>query len=211
MEGRIPNFVGAEAAAALLASAGAWQDASVVKANPDSPQWPARSRALQDGKLVYMAVPRLRDDHPFWVLDPDALDVPPRQASSIKGAGKHGTPVAVGSMRHIDLILCGSVAVDATGARLGKGGGYSDLEFALGVDAGLVGEWTTIVTTVHPSQVLAPGRIPMAAHDFPVDLIVTPGEVVACVVAHPRPAGVLWDHLDGDRIAAIPELRRRAP
>jgi 5-formyltetrahydrofolate cyclo-ligase len=29
-----------------------------VKANPDSAQWPVRQRALEDGKTVYMAVPR---------------------------------------------------------------------------------------------------------------------------------------------------------
>src|SRR5205814_1523062 len=27
--------------------------------NPDSPQWPVRQRALEDGKVVYMAVPSL--------------------------------------------------------------------------------------------------------------------------------------------------------
>jgi 5-formyltetrahydrofolate cyclo-ligase len=37
-----------------------------VKANPDSPQLPVRQRALEDGKTVYMAVPRLAADAPFF-------------------------------------------------------------------------------------------------------------------------------------------------
>jgi 5-formyltetrahydrofolate cyclo-ligase len=37
-----------------------WPAARVVKANPDAPQLPVRRRALADGKVVYMAVPRLR-------------------------------------------------------------------------------------------------------------------------------------------------------
>ena len=57
--GRIPNFTGAEAAAERLRSLPAWQAAGTVKSNPDSAQWPVRQRALEDGKTVYMAVPRL--------------------------------------------------------------------------------------------------------------------------------------------------------
>lgn len=56
--GRIPNFTGAERAAELLADTDAWRAARSIKANPDSPQWPVRGRALADGITVYMAVPR---------------------------------------------------------------------------------------------------------------------------------------------------------
>ena len=61
---RIPNFVGAEAAARRLAETEEWAGAATVKSNPDSPQWPVRQRALVDGKVVYMAVPRLRRGRP---------------------------------------------------------------------------------------------------------------------------------------------------
>ena len=57
--GRIPNFTGAEAAAERLRATPAWQAAGTLKANPDSAQLPVRQRALEDGKTVYMAVPRL--------------------------------------------------------------------------------------------------------------------------------------------------------
>jgi 5-formyltetrahydrofolate cyclo-ligase len=70
---RIPNFVGAEAAARRLAETDEWVAASTVKSNPDSPQWPVRQRALEDGKVVYMAVPRLAERDPFFLLDPDHL------------------------------------------------------------------------------------------------------------------------------------------
>ena len=58
-EGRIPNFTGAEAAAERLRAMPVWQSALTLKANPDSAQLPVRQRALEDGKTVYMAVPRL--------------------------------------------------------------------------------------------------------------------------------------------------------
>jgi 5-formyltetrahydrofolate cyclo-ligase len=42
------------------------------------------------------------------------------------------------------------VAVNRQGARVGKGGGFSDLEFALLVEVGLIGKHTVLATTVHP-------------------------------------------------------------
>ncbi len=207
VEGRIPNFVGAERAAARLAATAEWQRARVVKANPDSPQWPVRTRALEAGKVVYMAVPRLREPRPFWRLDPATLSVPPRRACSIKGASVHGEPVGLDEMSPVDLVVCGSVAVDRDGARLGKGGGYSDLEFALAVEAGLIGGWTTVATTVHPLQVVAAGRIPVTAYDFTLDLIITPDEVLPAAPRLPPPEGILWDWLTEEQIAAIPALR----
>src|SRR5438046_1864768 len=84
--GRIPNFTGAEAAAERLRSLPAWQAAGTVKSNPDSAQWPVRQRALEDGKTVYMAVPRLAEPEPFFALDPAHLREPPRKAASLSGA-----------------------------------------------------------------------------------------------------------------------------
>ena len=208
VEGRIPNFTGAEAAADLLAGTTAWRAAQVVKANPDSPQWPVRTRALEEGKVVYMAVPRLAEDRPFWRLDPRRLDVPARQACSIRGAARYGQAVTLSQMERIDLVLCGSVAVDRTGARLGKGGGYSDLEFSLASEAGLIGPWTVTATTVHPVQIVKEGRIPMTAHDFPVDLVVTSKEVIEAVGTHPRPKGIIWEDLGAEKMAAIPVLHQ---
>ncbi len=78
-----------------------------------------------------MAVPRLRSDKPFIELDPKRLKCSPYAASSIKGAAQYGRPVTLDEVKKIDLVVCGSVAVNRQGARVGKGGGYSDLEFAL--------------------------------------------------------------------------------
>lgn len=106
--------------------------------------------------------------------------------------------------------MVGRVAVDSSGARLGKGGGFSDLEFVVARAAGLVGDQTVVATTVHAPQVLDPGRIPMTAHDVPLDLIVTPHEVIACERGPRRPSGIAWDHLTEEEIAAIPLLARLA-
>jgi 5-formyltetrahydrofolate cyclo-ligase len=207
---RIPNFVGAEAAAERLRSQPAWESAATVKSNPDSPQWPVRQRALEDGKVVYMAVPRLAEDDPFFLLDPLDLADTPRKASSIKGATRSARTVTVAELEPVDLVVTGCVAVDRSGARLGKGGGFSDLEYALAWEAGLVGPDTVVVTTVHDVQVLAEGDIPMTEHDFRLDLIVTPDEVIECSPGERGAAAIRWDGLTEDKIRSIPLLARLA-
>jgi 5-formyltetrahydrofolate cyclo-ligase len=208
-KGRIPNFAGAPAAAARLASLPAWRAARVVKANPDAPQLPVRARALAEGKLLIMAVPRLADARPFILLDPGRLDVPPRRAASITGSARAGRRIGVAELQPVDLVVCGSVAVNRQGARVGKGGGFSDLEFALLVEAGLIGRDTVMATTVHPLQVLAEA-LPETDHDFRLDLIVAGDEVVTCRRTR-RPQGILWEHLNAAKVAAIPALAARAP
>jgi 5-formyltetrahydrofolate cyclo-ligase len=196
--GRIPNFKGAEAAAERLAEQPEWQAADVVKSNPDAPQLPVRRRARREGKTLYMAVPRLRDDKPFVrvVSDP-----------TIKKAMSEGIPTSVEDLGHVDLVVCGTVAVNRDGVRIGKGGGYSDLELALLIEAGLVDDTTTIVTTVHPLQ-LVDEQLPETEHDFRVDIVVTPDEVVRAGTRRRSP-GVIWEHLDDEAIAAIPVLAAR--
>jgi 5-formyltetrahydrofolate cyclo-ligase len=209
-EGRIPNFAGAETAAERLRECREWLSAETVKANPDSPQLPVRQRALEDGKTLYMAVPRLASELPFLALDSAVLPVTPRQAASIGGSAKYGTPVDVTHMEPVDLVVTGCVAVSSDGARLGKGGGYSDLEYALAWEAGLIGSSTVVATTVHDLQVLDDGRIPLTGHDFGLDLIVTPTRLIRCTRKGRRKfrPGIRWSELTVEKIESIPLLAR---
>lgn len=207
-EGRIPNFIGAEACARVLSQTQFWRRAKVLKANPDSPQRAIRQQALEEGKTIYMAVPRLHTDKPFIELDPKTLKCSAYVASSIKGAGKFGRPVKLEEVSKIDLIVCGSVAVNRQGARVGKGGGYSDLEFALLTEEKKIGKITPIVTSVHPLQIMDE-KIPMTKHDIPLSTIVTPSEIIEIQSTLPRPKGIYWDMLPPEKIAAIPVLQNR--
>lgn len=210
--GRIPNFVGAEEAAERLRGTEAWRRARTVKANPDAPQWPVRQRALEDGKTVFMAVPRLVDEHPFFLLDPAHLADSPRKASSIRGASRSARRIGVEELEPVDLVVAGCVAAGQDGARLGKGGGFSDLEFALASEAGLIGPATIAVTTVHDLQVRAAGVVPTVDHDFRLDLVVTPTRVIEAPRRGRRRRGRLcWNELSDEKIAGIPLLRRLRP
>lgn len=165
--------------------------------------------ALEEGKTLYMAVPTLRAAKPFFELDPGKLTVSPHAASSIKGAAKYGRLVSLEEVRKIDLVICGSVAVNKKGGRIGKGGGYSDLEYGLLREEGKVDSNTPIVTTVHPLQVLDE-EVPMIEHDIPINAIITPEEIMMLKPEYPKPKGIYWHLLPQAKIEAIPVLKERA-
>jgi 5-formyltetrahydrofolate cyclo-ligase len=203
---RIPNFAGADDAADRLAETEEWQDADAIKANPDAPQLPVRRRALHEGKTVYMAVPRLRDEEPFYELDP--AEIPPEEydsAPTISHVESYARQVTPEAVTDIDLVVSGSVAVTEAGARVGKGEGYSDLEYALLRELGLVDAETPVATTVHDAQVVEEG-VAVETHDVPMDLIVTPSRRVRTETEYGTPAGVFREELSAERIAEIPVL-----
>lgn len=210
LAGRIPNFRGAEAAAARVATLPEWKAAKRLKCNPDAPQRALRLRALREGKIVFMAVPRLRQPKCFLRLDPTRLEGRLAEAATIAGAAKLGEPVAPDALGPIDLIVAGSVAVTTAGARVGKGGGYSDLEFALARAMGSVGERTPVLTTVHELQVVKE-RIPMTDHDVPLDFIVTPRRVIRTRRRRRKPPGIIWKELADEQRREIPALGALRP
>ncbi|ELY51771.1 5-formyltetrahydrofolate cyclo-ligase [Natronococcus jeotgali] len=203
--GRIPNFAGADEAADRLADQPEWAAAEAIKANPDAPQLPVRRRALREGKTVYMAVPRLREERCFLKLDPDVLE-DYDAATTVSGSAEHGEQVGPEAVEEIDLIVSGSVAVTETGDRIGKGEGYSDLEYAVLRELGLVDESTTVATTIHDRQLLEEG-ISAGDHDVSMDLVVTP-ETVRRPEDGSQPEGIDWELLSEERLAEIPVLKR---
>lgn len=201
---RIPNYSGADEAADRLAATEAWGSAEAIKANPDAPQLPVRRRALRAGKTVYMAVPRLREAECFLRLDAAAID-DIDHATTVGGSSEVGVPVGPTDVDPIDLVVAGSVAVDRGGARIGKGEGYSDLEFAILAEFDRVDAETLVTTTVHGRQLLD-GSLPCDSHDVSVDVICTPDETVRVPDPRPKPTGIDWSLLSEEDVEAMPVL-----
>jgi len=214
---RIPNYAGAADAAGRVTETAVWDAADAIKANPDSPQLPLRRAALRAGKTVYMAVPRLRDRECFYELDPAELD-DIEAAPAVSNVADHARQVGPEAVGAVDLVVSGSVGVTEDGARIGKGEGYSDLEYAVLSELGLVDSATPTLTTVHELQVLdgpdsaVPGAdVPVDAHDVSMDYVVTPARTVETETPYPRPEGVDWTALSDERVAEMPVLAERAP
>lgn len=209
--GHIPNFVGADKAAERLAALPVWQAAKILKCNPDTVQAPVRLRALQDGKLVYMAVPRLAQERPFIELNPAnfmARGIQFSQVATHQGAMQHGQPVSLEEMQPIDLVVTGCVAVSRAGGRTGKGAGFADLEMGMLRQIGLIRADTPIVTTVHAIQVVDDSYLPMLSHDWKLTWIVTPDEVIETKFNRPQPTGLEWDKVLPEQLEQIPVLRK---
>jgi len=51
--------------------------------------------------------------------------------------------------------------------------------------------------------------IPMTRHDVALDYIATPREVIAAGQRYGQPAGIYWDELPPEKLAAIPVLRQQ--
>ncbi|WP_247731251.1 5-formyltetrahydrofolate cyclo-ligase [Halovivax limisalsi] len=200
--GRIPNVADAGDAAERLADTSRWAAARTVKANPDAPQLPVRRRALRDGKRLYVAVPRLRDERCFLELDPSKID-DYDGATTVSGISEYGVPRSPADLPRIDLIVSGSVAVSEAGARIGKGEGYSDLEWAILRAFDRVDDATTVATTVHERQLVE--SIDADAHDVTMDLVVTPERVIETGGAS-QPDGIDWAALSPERRDEIPIL-----
>ena len=203
--GRIPNFVGAEKAAARILELEEYRRAKVVKVSPDSPQRYIRYRCLLDGKLLIMPTPRLREG--FLLLDPKKIPGERYQeASTIRGAFTYGEKVPIESLPTIDLIVTGSVAVTEDGVRLGKGGGYGELEYAILSEFGKLRRGVPIATNVHDLQIVE--SLPCEPHDLILDIIATPTRLIKVRGEKQRPSGIIWDLLSPEKLDEIPLLRR---
>lgn len=196
---RIPNFVGAEKAAARLASLPEFEAAKCIKVNPDTPQRPVRHAVLEQRKTLLTPQPRLRTGF-FSTIRMDTLPslVEIQECTNSKGVAKWGTPVTLNEKYTVDLVVVGSTAVcPETGARVGKGEGFAELEWGiLSAQGNLDAKTTLVVTTVHDEQIV--NDIPagsLTRHDVPVDIIVTPTKVIRVPNRAPKPSGIFWDLL----------------
>jgi len=200
---RIPNFVGSEKAGSAIRELREFSAASVIKVNPDSPQAHVRLLVLETGKTLIMPTPRLRGG--FLKIDPHEISKQMlRKASSISGAFSVGERIPLSKVPEIELIVAGSVAVSLEGGRIGKGEGYSEVEFGILQDCGLVNDRTKIVTTVHDSQIVE--AFPVERHDIPVDYILTPTRLIETRTRMARPKGIYWELVTEEMLRKMPIL-----
>ncbi len=163
-----------------------------------------RRITLAKNKLLIMPSPKLRKG--FLFLDPKKIpESSYRKAATIRGAFKYGRPLGLEEIPRIELIVAGSVAVSLDGARIGKGGGYSEIEYGILRELGWAGEETPIVTTVHDSQVVE--TAPVEDHDLFVDLIITPTRVIRVKRKRRQPKGIHWDRITPGTLKKMPTLR----
>ena len=170
--GRIPKFNGAMKAAVMLKNTPEWENSQVIFCSPDSAQVKVREYALRDGKQLIMASPKLKEG--YLHINPEDAYRHESMAATIKGAFKVASKIKIFPI--VELVVEGSVAVDLSGGRLGKGGGYADQEIEHLLLKKAINNKTPIVTTIHEAQIVE--KIPLESHDKKINMIVTPERVI---------------------------------
>jgi 5-formyltetrahydrofolate cyclo-ligase len=170
--GRIPDFQDSIKASNILRNSLEWKKSNTIFVSPDTAQKTVRKNAFYDGKDLIMASPKLLNG--YILLESSCTIGNEEEASTIEGAFKHGCKVT--SIPNIDMVVEGSVAVDMYGGRLGKGGGYGDMEISYLKKNKIIGVETPVVTTVHEIQIIE--RVPMVSHDEKINMIVTPERIL---------------------------------
>ncbi len=202
IQGRIPNFKRAEAAAARLFELNPWKNAKYLKINPDSPQRPARMEALKRGITYFMPTPRLKAG--FKKFDPAYIGAENfAKATALSTCEEWAEEIPLETIPQVDAIITGSVAVTRTGKRCGKGEGYSDIEFAILRELGH--DSVPVATTVHQLSIV--DDFPRDDIDLPLSLVVTPDETIEIAAPYPSPNGINWDLLDEKDLEDMPVLR----
>ena len=189
LKNRIPNFKGAEKAAHFAVSIPEYQQAKVVKVNPDSPQLPVRAQVLKDGKTLLVPTPRLKAG--FIMVKPEW--VPPgeeRRAASLSHIKSYGKEIPLSELPRIDVFFAGSVALHRDGRRVGKGEGYADREYAIIRELG--NPDIPVIGTINSAQ-LTDADVPKDKYDLTVDWIATEAELFKTNSPYEKPSGIQWD------------------
>ncbi|XP_054258917.1 methenyltetrahydrofolate synthase domain-containing protein isoform X2 [Macrosteles quadrilineatus] len=208
-KGRIPNFVDCVAAAKKLSSLDIFKNAENIKVNIDKPQEPVRFAVLEENKTLLVPIPRLANGVLMKVCLPEDVNRHVlRTACKMRGINQYGKVVDQDEKIHVDMIVLGSVAVSMDGQRIGKGEGFSDLEYAVLASTGAVDDNTVLVTTVHDEQVFE--SLPQdlfKPFDVPVDYIITPTKVIKVAPRPDKPRGMMWNMVSDRRLQLIPLLK----
>ncbi|MGH3197464.1 MAG: 5-formyltetrahydrofolate cyclo-ligase [Streptosporangiaceae bacterium] len=207
----IADFAGSEHCVDRVRALPAWSGSALLFITPDNSTELVRRAAMADGKPFLMTTYGIRRG--FLALDPRDVPEPDRSyAATLDGMDRYARPADledISQAGRVGLLITGGSAVNLSGHRMSKGHGYFDLEWALLSKIGVVDESSEIVDVVHDCQ-LVDIDTAAAAHDVPVDWIITPTRTIRADFPARPPGRVYWDLLRGTELASVPPVMELA-
>ncbi|XP_055902290.1 methenyltetrahydrofolate synthase domain-containing protein [Eupeodes corollae] len=206
---RIPDFIDNDKAAALLAETAEFKKANKIKVNIDRALDAVKLQVLAAGKELYL--PGTRESNALYLkveCPAEATEEERKEIIHVQDIQKSRTEILLENKIKFDLVVIGSCLVSRDGYRIGRGNGFADLDIGLLIEIGSITPETVIATFVHDLQVVdnLPTNL-FQKYDTPVDLIVTPTEVIRVAKPLPRPPGLFWEILSERRLKIIPVLQ----
>lgn len=181
-----------------------------IKVNIDRALHDFKEQSMLANKSVYL--PSTRDSPALCLkvdVPADATDEQKKEALRVQDIQKFRSEIGLDSELKLDLVVIGSVVVSRDGYRIGRGNGFADLDIGLLIELGVITPETAIVTIVHDVQVVDTLPVNLfQKYDTPVDIIVTPTEVIRVAKRLPRPNGVFWELLSERRLKILPVLQQ---
>lgn len=208
---KIPNFIGADKAAELLAETDEFKKANSIKVNIDLAQEQVKLEVMKANKTLFVP-PAQKSPNVYAKIkscNSEEVDlVAQKKIIKLQGAEDTFEEIDINNIEKLDMVVVGSCAVSRQGHRIGKGNGYVDLDVGILTYLGVITKDTLIVTTVHEVQVYdtLPEEL-FQTYDLPLDLIVTPTEVIRVSNRLSRPAGIQWNLLSSRRLEIVPVLK----
>ncbi|XP_017477477.1 PREDICTED: methenyltetrahydrofolate synthase domain-containing protein [Rhagoletis zephyria] len=206
---RIPGFVDSDKAAKLLSETDEFKKAENIKVNIDRALHSVKLQTLLAGKTLYL--PGTRDSKAIYLkvdVPADATDEQKKEILNVQDIQQHRTEITLDNKVKLDMVVIGSVLVSRDGYRIGRGNGFADQDIGLLTEIGSITPDTVIATMVHDLQVVdnLPKEL-FQKYDTPIDLIVTPTEVIHVAKRLPRPTGIFWELLSERRLKIVPVLQ----
>lgn len=208
---KIPNFIGADKAAELLAETEEFKKANSIKVNIDLAQEQVKLEVIKANKTLFVP-PAQKSPNVYAKIkscNSEVVDLAAqKKIIKLQGAEDTFEEIDINNIEKLDMVVVGSCAVSRQGHRIGKGNGYVDLDVGILTYLGVITKDTLIVTTVHEVQVYdtLPEEL-FQTYDLPLDLIVTPTEVIRVSNRLSRPAGIQWNLLSSRRLEIVPVLK----
>jgi len=208
---RIPNFVGSDKAADLLAETEEFKKCNHIKVNIDRSQDAVKMHVLSAGKTLYLPPAKESSALCTKIIEcPSDVDEDTKKkiikTSSLK---ENRQEINLEDNIKLDMIVIGSVVVSRDGYRLGRGNGFVDLDIGILIQTGVITPETLIVTTVHDHQVVDNLELHLfKKNDTPVDIIATPTEIIRVSKRLTRPTGISWEILSERRLKIVPVLQK---
>ncbi len=93
--------------------------------------------------------------------------------------------------------------------RLGKGSGYSDLEFGVLLEYKIIDKNTPVSTIVHTIQIIDE-YFKTSKFDVPLGIILTPDKLIYLDGKYKKPSGIYWNEIS-KKIKKTPILKHLKP
>lgn len=209
---QIPIFVDIDKANELLAQTDEFKNAQNIKLNFDRPQKGIFVEALKANKTLFLSGDRksvaFLDKVDNNTLKTETQEIDEKSINDMFRSKNHKAEVPLSDKIELDLVIIGSIAVGKDGRRIGNENGFNDLELGILTHIGAITDKTLIVTTVHDDQIVDDIRSDIfEKFDYPVDVIVTPTQVIKIEKRLHRPEGIYWELLKERRVNASPTLQ----